>query len=174
MRTPLLWNNLKNSSLDTSEYSIWRIWRWPEVLEEHGKQEMGFPMASQLLPHIHYPELNKELYLGKKAGFLCSNIKNNNSYYLFVIYWVPDTVCTSKHLTHIISCNPQTLLLLSPLYRKVKRDLKKLSNLLKVIQFVSCRAGSQTEADWLKTTVYVCMCVSMCTIAHPSLPMLCV
>lgn len=60
--------------------------RSSETLEKHEKQEMGSPMASQLLLHIHDPEFNKELYLGGEAGFLCSNIKNNNSYYLFTIY----------------------------------------------------------------------------------------
>lgn len=52
-----------------------------EVLEKHEKQEIGSPTVSQLLLHIHYPEISKELCLGRKAGFLCSNNKNNNSYH---------------------------------------------------------------------------------------------
>lgn len=57
-----------------------------EVSGKPEKQEMGSPMASQLLIHIHYPELNKELCLGSKAGFLRSHNKNNNSVHLFPIY----------------------------------------------------------------------------------------
>lgn len=58
-----------------------------EILEKHEKQETrSLPMSSQLLLHILYPELSKELYLGRKAGFPCSNNKNNNSYHLLTTY----------------------------------------------------------------------------------------
>ena len=47
-----------------------------EIAEKHGKQQTGSPMASQLLFHMHYPQPSKELSLGRKANFLCTN-KNN-------------------------------------------------------------------------------------------------
>lgn len=64
-----------------------------------------------LLLLVHYPQSSKDLWLGRKVGFLRSDKKNNHSYRLLKARYC------AKLLTYSTSLNPQNFPLLSPFYR---------------------------------------------------------